>query len=92
MMGIFTLQKKANSVITFYFKKEGFMNPVNFVINLISIGLGLLCAGTLVEVLVDLEKKAAHDTEIGIVSVGEWNRQLFGENPCGTGHHKTSKK
>ena len=57
------------------------MNPINFIFNLISVGLGLLCAGTLVEVLVDLEKRAAHDTEVGIVSVGEWNRQLFGEHP-----------
>ena len=63
------------------------MNPVSFVFNLISIGLALLCAGTLVEVLVDFEKKAAHDTLVGIVSIGEWNRQLYGEHPRGIRKH-----
>ena len=57
------------------------MNPISLIFNLISIGLGLLCAGTLVEVLVDLEKRAAHDTLVGVVSIGEWNRQLYGEHP-----------
>lgn len=65
------------------------MNPVNLIFNLISIGLGLLCAGTLVEVLVDLEKRAAFDSEAGIVSVGEFNRQLFGEHPR---HHHLNKE
>jgi len=65
------------------------MNPINFIFQLIAIGLGLLSAGTLVEIVVDLEKKAAHDTEVGIVSIGGWNRQLFGEHP--KTHHRHQK-
>lgn len=68
------------------------MNPVSLVFNLISVGLGLLCAGTLVEVLVDLEKKAARDTEIGIVSVGEFNRQLYGEHPRQSHTHQGKER
>ncbi len=68
------------------------MNPISFVFNLISVGLGLLCAGTLVEVLVNLEKKAAHDTEIGIISIGEFNRQLYGEHPRQSHTHQGKER
>ena len=65
------------------------MNPINFVFQLIAIGLGLLSAGTIAEIVVDLERKAAHDTEVGIVSIGDWNRELFGEHP--KPHHRGRK-
>ena len=52
------------------------MNIIRFVINILTIGATLLCIGSLGEIVADLQKKAAHDTAIGIISIEKWNRSL----------------
>ena len=56
------------------------MALARFIINVLTVGATLLALGSLVEVVASLQKKAAHDTSVGIISIEKWNRSLTNDH------------
>ncbi len=53
------------------------MSIANFILRIIIVGFAFLSAGSLTEIIIDLEKKCARDTKTGIIDIGAWNRHLM---------------